>query len=1015
MHEENLNTVDREHFRTPDTLLIIRIGLNGKINDVNDSFLEASGFNKDELIGSDYKLIIHDQVPATVSEDLWQSLRYGLPWNAQLKIRHRRDDFFWVEADTNFVYDRGRLQGYMLVLSLPNSEKIDATNQYYDRLKSNKKKSKVVDFFNNSIFKIRLTIGHKIALLGLLMVIPSLVLIKVLVDDKNIDIQRTQVEIEGLEYVTPLKQVLAHLAEHRSLTNSYLNQANEEKHKKIDAINLLVTDDIKLIDSIDLRYGVSFKSTEMLTEIKEDWERLQKNSLKLVIEDNYSQHNNLIDKIKDLLETISSNSSLTLDSNSVTHYLITIALVLEPELIDNLYNFTSINIINAAKGGQLSQQSKTQIAVLDQRIRNQSLKIINNLSIVYQGNEALKSVLQNNQDDFSMKVIGILNAIKRDIYNVDTITVSSEIISQQSIGALNSVDLFDKSIISLLQSGLVERKNELENTKNAVLMTSVILIVVIFFIGYVNISSIVKTLREIIKIFTRIIEGNFKNEIQLNKYDELGDVLRELYLMQVSLNVNISESRDQLVKTTRIQRALDNSNSCVMLSDNKSNIIYTNNALKNLFDTAEYDNCDEFRDFKSKVFSENIEKAFEKLNFQYSISKIKSTLQSEIKIGNRYFNLIFNPVTDSENNKIGTVIEWIDRTLEVKTEEEIKLIVEAVKAGELNGRLSLTGKQGFFHMLSVNINELTDVIDQVFGDIASIMRAMSDGDLSKRMENDFEGVYESCKNDINTTLAKLSDVFFQIDESAQIIINSSDEIASGNNNLSHHVEEQASRLEENAHSMEELSSTVKNNAENAHQADVTANYVQQLAENGGNIVKSAIEAMREINESSNKISNIITIIDEIAFQTNLLALNAAVEAARAGEQGRGFSVVANEVRNLAQRCANAAQESKVLIQNSIDKVRVGTSQVNESGKSLDDIVIEVKKVGEIISNIASASLEQSTGIDQVNQSIAQLNKITQQNAALAEQTAASSISMNDQSKHMMRILEFFHIAELGRH
>ena len=207
--------------------------------------------------------------------------------------------------------------------------------------------------------------------------------------------------------------------------------------------------------------------------------------------------------------------------------------------------------------------------------------------------------------------------------------------------------------------------------------------------------------------------------------------------------------------------------------------------------------------------------------------------------------------------------------------------------------------------------------------------------------------------------------------------------------------------------MEELTSTVKNTADNAQQANQIAKNAQALAEQGGNVVDSAVRAMQEINESSTRIAEIIGVIDEIAFQTNLLALNASVEAARAGEHGRGFSVVATEVRNLAQRSATAARESKVLIQNSVQKVRSGTQFVNETGKSLDEIVSGVKKVNVIIAEIASASVQQSAGIGQVNQAVAQMDEITQQNAALAEEAAAATMSMNEQTVKMTNLLAFF--------
>jgi methyl-accepting chemotaxis protein len=518
-----------------------------------------------------------------------------------------------------------------------------------------------------------------------------------------------------------------------------------------------------------------------------------------------------------------------------------------------------------------------------------------------------------------------------------------------------------------------------------------------------------RTLEKTIGIFYQLASGKFRNPVDLNRGDQIGDLYRGLQAMQVKLNADLAQIRQDALESSRIRQALDNVESCVMVANNNLDIIYMNETVQKMFEEAEADIRQQLPDFDaSKLLGANIDQFHQNPAHQRGMmAKLNKNFHSQLHIGNRYMDISANPVIDKDGERLGIVVEWKDRTGEVNIEHEIENIIASVKAGNLGERIVLTGKDGFFEKLSRDINELTDIIERVFGDMAGSLQSIAAGDLTNKITNDYEGVYASCKNDINASIDKLAEVFGKVREASEFINNSSEEIASGNNNLSQRAEEQASSLEETASSMEELTSTVKNNADNAQQANQVANNARQLAEKGGGVVTQAVEAMQEINDSSNKIAEIIGVIDEIAFQTNLLALNASVEAARAGEQGRGFSVVATEVRNLAQRSATAARESKELIQNSVQKVRAGTEFVNETGASLNEIVTGIKKVGDIVAEIAAASAEQSAGISQVNQAVSSMDEITQQNAALAQQASAASVSMSDQSANLVKLLEFF--------
>jgi len=432
------------------------------------------------------------------------------------------------------------------------------------------------------------------------------------------------------------------------------------------------------------------------------------------------------------------------------------------------------------------------------------------------------------------------------------------------------------------------------------------------------------------------------------------------YSMDITAQVRESEMN------AAFKGALDNLSANVMVADSALNIIYLNHAMREMARAVEADFRRDMPGFDAgALLGSNIDSFHRNPAHQRNLLEgLDKTFTSQITIGGRTMRISANPMVDAMGARLGTVLEWADRTAELGIEAEINSLVQSATSGDLTQRMDLAGKSGVFAEIGKGINQLTENMSEVVSLVQAAATEVSRGAV---------------------------------------------EISQGNADLSQRTEEQAASLEQTASSMEQMTSTVKQNADNASQASQLATAARDQADKGGSVVAQAVRAMTEINEASKKIVDIIGVIDEIAFQTNLLALNAAVEAARAGEQGRGFAVVATEVRSLAGRSATAAKEIKGLIHDSVRKVEEGSQLVTQSGQTLDHIVTAVKKVSDIVGEIAGASREQSSGIEQVNKAVVQLDEMTQQNAALVEQASAASQSMAEQAKALNQMMERYQV------
>ncbi len=569
---------------------------------------------------------------------------------------------------------------------------------------------------------------------------------------------------------------------------------------------------------------------------------------------------------------------------------------------------------------------------------------------------------------------------------------------------------------------LLQKENNLRDLAEIATVKSGVQTTMLFLVGLALIimipaglwvtRQITRPLGEAVVVADAVATGNLDNSIDVSGNDEPAQLMNALSRMQTDLKARTEAERKVANEALRIKVALDVTSNSVMVADPDGVIVYCNTAVLEMMRGAEADIRKDLPSFTANsILGSNFDIYHKNMAHQRNLlAGLKGMHRAQIMVGGRTFKLVASPIVNERNERLGTVVEWADRTAEVAVEEEVGSIIAAAASGDFSRRIDASEMGGFFQQISTGINDLLEVNSQALGDVGAMLTRLSQGDLTRKIDTEYQGVLGRLKDDANVTVDNLQEIIFSIKSATDAINTAAQEIASGNQDLSGRTEQQASSLEETASSMEQLTSTVKQNADNARQANELASNAQRVAEKGGLVVGQVVETMGAIHQASNRISDIISVIDGIAFQTNILALNAAVEAARAGEQGRGFAVVATEVRNLAQRSAAAAKEIKTLISDSVDKVQTGGRLVDQAGQTMGEVVASIQGVAKIMSDISYASREQTAGIEQVGLAVSLMDEMTQQNAALVEQAAAAAESLEEQARNLAESVAVFRLS-----
>jgi methyl-accepting chemotaxis protein len=814
-----------------------------------------------------------------------------------------------------------------------------------------------------SSFLARLLLWQKLALLVVAMSVPTVMLGCFYFTQTAAAASQARSELAGTRFLRALGGVSGEMLTHRGREYAFLSG---DKARRPDVITQEAETDkaIVAVDKLDAELGARFGVSKSWQDVKEEWAALESKGLEQSADENDRAHAALADHLSRVSEQVGIRSMTSYDPEPSTRTLVRIASDYAPNLMVYSSNMRRHGV-RAASKGYLGGDDRMGIRIFRERQQAMLGSLSASLEDV---SPADRLALQETLDSAKSAAETFYGVLQSKILNAANMDVTGGAIYDAGVPtnrALKKVSLASYDALTATVGHRLSRANQQLALTGSCTAVALILALTL---SLVITRTLSRPLRQAISLFGSISSGHYENEVTVTGTDETAQVLRALDQMQGKLRAQFETEHAVAAENSRIRQALDKASTGIIVADAAHGIIYINHAAQTMFAR----HAGELRkSLPAFVAGRLLGSRLDALSPDparegRTLDALTGSDLQERSLGSLTFRTVTSPVVGNNGERIGTVMEWTERTQEIGVEKEMQGMLTAVIGGDLSKRIALGDKAGFFELAGRGVNQLAD---------------------------------------------NMADIVRQVKEASGEIFRSAKEIAGGNSNLQQRTEEQSASLEETASSMEEMTQTVRQNADNAGEANQLAVAARDQAEAGGNVVGKAVHAMSEINTSSQRIADIIGVIDEIAFQTNLLALNAAVEAARAGEQGRGFAVVATEVRTLAGRSASAAKEIKELIKDSVRKVEDGSVFVTRSGQTLEHIVASVKKVSDIVAEIAAASHEQSAGIAQVNQAVLQMDQLTQQNAGLVGEATSASQSMAHEAQGLHQLMGGYQLGE----
>ncbi len=992
----NMPVTDKEVILDEGDIIVSSTNLKGALTYCNDTFVKISGFREKELIGKNHNVVRHPDMPSAAFKDLWQTVQAEGNWSGIVKNRCKNGDYYWVKANVNPDYKDGVLSGYTSVRSKASKKEIEEAEKLYKKLNAGEAGLKKPFWKKYNIF-CNLNLMVKFSVVLVLFLLPIAAFVNMYTVDRLQEVGFYERQVEGLKYVSSLKELNVKMAEHRGMTNSYMNGNKSLLPKMLERrkqVSLLMSDIDRLIQSRndDMQLGKQW------AKLKSSWKKLiakknAKNSERI-----FNAHSELISQGRRMLKTVGERSNMVFDPHLERYYMAAMLVDKLPRMIDDIGKLRG-SASGVMVSGVLTENNKLKI-ISEINLSQERVKSIDeSLKYIYEVSPELKKVFGKPGKSAVRSSVQFFNVVMSTVLNESVVKKKSEAISNEVFEKGSSViqkltALFSAVELELAQeqqAHLNELNNEIIKTVGVVSFFLIIGLLLMFRL----VTSMLRSIRHLRKLFTKISSGGFTSDVHITSNDEIGETLSSIKAMQNQIGFNMAVAQDQAIKNGRVSSALESASTSVLVTNFDADIIYMNKSARDMFGGLEEKLqtvvpdfvCDELMGGPIDFLPDVPELAVE------AVLDLKSEIHRSINIAGLIIEFTMTPIFDEQDQYSGCVVEWFDKTDESQIENEVANVVKAAAEGDFDRQIKIESDDPFYKRLAEGINQIVTNTGNSIDDVEKVLRSLADGDLTQNITVKYSGVFERLGNNVNSTVEKLKDVIGTLQANGQQVAVTSDEVNMAAQKIGQGSSEQAASLEQISSAMEEMAANISQSANNAAKTEDIAQKVSVDAETSGKIVATAAESMQEIADK-------ISIIEEISRQTNMLALNAAIEAARAGEHGKGFAVVAAEVRKLAERSQKAASEISELTGDVVTLSEL-------AGDRLDDLVPSIKQTAELVQEISVSAREQDTGANEINNALQQLDSVVQQSAGSAEELVTSAKILAEKSSSQKQTIDYF--------